>query len=75
MQEIFFGISLRKTDRFSEIQITLIRVIKIRTPESHPGLKVISMKFQLLIKSKMPTNKEVSCFKSLRCCIYHANKC
>ena len=22
---------------------------------------------------KIPTNKEVSCFKSLRCCIYHGN--
>ena len=32
------------------------------------------MTFQLLIKTKMPTNEEVSCFKSLRCCIYHANK-
>ena len=75
MQEIFFGISLRKTDRFSEKQITLIRVIKIRTSESQVGPEVIklflcstqlSKKFQLLIKSKMPTNKEVSCFKSLR---------
>ena len=28
---------------------------------------------QLLIKTKMATNKEVSCFKSLKCCIYHAN--
>ena len=35
----------------------------------------LSMKFQLLIKNKIPTNKEVSCFKSLRCCINHANKC
>ena len=35
----------------------------------------LSMKFQLLIKTKIPTNEEVSCFKSLRCCIYHANKC
>ena len=35
----------------------------------------LSRKFQLLIKTKIPTNKEVSCFKSLRCCIYHANKC
>ena len=35
----------------------------------------LSMKFQLGIKSKITTNKEVSCFKSLRCCIYHANKC
>ena len=34
----------------------------------------LSTKFQLLIKTKIPTNKEVSCFKSLRCCIYHANK-
>ena len=33
------------------------------------------LKFQLLIKTKIPTNKEVSCFKSLRCCIYHDNKC
>ena len=26
-------------------------------------------------KTKILTNKEVSCFKSLRCCIYHADKC
>ena len=32
-------------------------------------------KFQLLLKTKISTNKEVSCFKSLRCCIYLANKC
>ena len=35
----------------------------------------LSTKFQLLIKTKILTNEEVSCFKSLRCCIYHANKC
>ena len=35
----------------------------------------LSTKFQLLIKNKIPTNKGVSGFKSLRCCIYHANKC
>ena len=44
-----------------------------------PGLEVIklfscstqlSTKYQLLIKSKIPTNKDVSCFKPLRCCIY-----
>ena len=34
----------------------------------------LSMKFQLLIKTKVLTNEEVPCFKSLRC-IYHANKC
>ena len=33
----------------------------------------LSTKFQLHRKTKILTNKEVSCFKSLRCCIYHAN--
>ena len=35
----------------------------------------LNTKFQLLIKIKIMTNKEVSCFKPLRCCIHHANKC
>ena len=35
----------------------------------------LSTKFAMLINTKIPTNKEVSCLKSLRCCIYHANKC
>ena len=35
----------------------------------------LSTKFQLLIKTKIPTNEKVSCFKSLRSCIYHAHKC
>ena len=35
----------------------------------------LSTKFQLLIKTKILTDEEVSCFKSLRCCIYHAYKC
>ena len=35
----------------------------------------LSTKFQLLINTKIPTNKEVSCLRSLWCCIYHANKC
>ena len=34
----------------------------------------LSAKFQLLIQTKIPTNVDVSCFESLRCCIYHANK-
>ena len=33
----------------------------------------MSTKFQLLIKTKIPTNKEVTSFKSLRCCIYPAH--
>ena len=35
----------------------------------------ISRKFQVLIKTKKQTNIEVFYFKSLRCCVYHANKC
>ena len=26
------------------------------------------------ISTAHKTNKEITCFKSLRCCIYHANK-
>ena len=35
----------------------------------------LSTKFQLLIKTKIPKNEEVPSLKSLRLCIYHANKC
>ena len=35
----------------------------------------LSTKFQLLVETKIPIYEEVSCFKSLRCCIYHADKC
>ena len=35
----------------------------------------LSTKFQLLIKIKIQKSEDVSCFKSLECCIYHANKC
>ena len=35
----------------------------------------LSMKFQLLIKGKMVKNKDFSCFKTLICCIYPADKC
>ena len=66
MQEIFFGISLRKTDRFSEIQITGDPGDKNQNsrksiwPQGYiklfPCSSQLSTKFQLLIKSKMPTN-------------------
>ena len=36
----------------------------------NPGPEVIKK-----IMLNLLTNEEVSCFKSLRCCIYHANKC
>ena len=35
----------------------------------------LSTKFQLLLKTRIPTNEDVFCFKSLRGCINHANKC
>ena len=63
-------------DRFSRVKAHMIRVT--------PGSEVIklfscsiqlSTKFQLLIKTKITTNMEVSFIKSLRCCIYHAYKC
>ena len=38
-------------------------------------LNITEHEFQLLIKTKILTNKEVYYFKSLRRCIYHANKC
>ena len=31
----------------------------------------LSTKFQLLINTKIPANEKVSCFTSLRFCIYH----
>ena len=33
----------------------------------------LSMKFQLLISTKISTNEDVSSFKSFRCCLYIAN--
>ena len=35
----------------------------------------LSTKFQLLRKTKILTNKEVSRFKFFKCCIYHTNEC
>ena len=49
--------------------------------EFEPGPKIIkrfqktqlSMKFQLLIKTKISKNKDFSCFQTIQCCIYLAN--
>ena len=43
--------------------------------ERFPCSTQLSMKFQLLIKTKMLKNTDLSCFQALRCCIYHAHKC
>ena len=50
--------------------------ISVLDPRFYEVIKPqLSTKFQLFIKTKIPTNKTVSCFKSFRSCIYHANKC
>ena len=46
----------------------------LRLSKKNHAQPQLSSKFQLLIKTKIPTNKDISCFKSLRCCIYHVNK-
>ena len=56
-------------------------LIRLRGCPGHTVIKLfpcstqVSTKFKLLIKTKIRTSKEVSYFKSLRYCIYHANKC
>ena len=75
------------THAFYNKQIHLYNTTALQVTEKHAGKKFgpeviklfscstqLSMKFQLLLNTKISTNKEVSCFKSLRC-IYHANKC
>ena len=62
--------SLPASGNFCRLLIPGPEVIKLFSCSTQ-----LSMKFQLLIKTKIPTNKEVSCTKSLRCCIHHANKC
>ena len=59
-------------DKYTQLDLNVLRhslFAKLSGPE------VLSTKFQLYVKTKMPKNEEVSRFKSLRCCIYHANKC
>ena len=61
--KILYGEKLNMTRTGSEV----IKLFSFSTQ--------LSTKFQLLIKAKIPTNEDVYCFKSLICCIYHANKC
>ena len=71
----------KRTDYYSLTKLLSLIWNKVQWKPGPEGIKLfscstqLSMKFQLLIKAKIPTNEEVSCFKSLRCCIYHANKC
>ena len=81
-------IQLNQLTIFERSVFRLIRDFQIKNMESKwekyvgkQDLKLfscstqLSTKFQLLTNTKILTNKEVSRFKSLRCCIYHANKC
>ena len=54
---------------------------EVSREEAQTGPEVIKLfscstctKFRLLKKDKIPTNEDTSCLKSLRCCIYNANK-
>ena len=55
---------------FGSINISGSGVIKLFS-----CLTQLSPKFQRLINTRIPNSKEVSCLKSLRRGIYHANKC
>ena len=55
--------------------LAMFLIAKITGPEViklFPFSTQLSTKFQLLINTKILSNKEVSCFNALRCCIYHA---
>ena len=59
--------------------IVLLSISPQSTPQGYKTFfsssTQLSTKFQLFIKTKIPTNEEVFRFKSLRWGIYHANKC
>ena len=75
--------------RGRRVRATKVRLYHSLDPDQarhfvRPGLEVIklfscltqlSMKIQLLIKTKIPSNEVVSCLRSLGFCIYHADTC
>ena len=44
------------------------------TKQTNKCSNQLNMKFLMLIKTKILKNKELSCFKMLKYCNYHANK-
>ena len=72
--ETHFFIRIIKKFQIS-LLIVIVLVSVLEVIKRFSCSKKLSTKFQLIIKTKIQTNKEVSCFKSLRCCFYHANKC
>ena len=63
LQTKFAGGIIKMFFASSLSDIVFIMLINVKMPTQH------------LIKTKISSNKDVSCFKSLRYCIYHANKC
>ena len=59
--------------------VVFIMLINVKMPTIAGILTFISRitehEISTAYKTKIPTNEEVSCSKSHRCCIYHANKC
>ena len=75
--------SLESLHIFADLSAPLLLADFISTEIVSTGSEVIklfpcsfqlSTKFQLLIKTKIWTSEDFSSFKSLRYCIYHANK-
>ena len=67
------------TDQTAQIQrwsivFTLNIYTKTSEQKDYKAFSMLNWTFQLLIKTKI-LKDDFSCFKTLRCCIYHANKC
>ena len=61
--EEWFNIHMKVYAKILVMKITAgLKLIKLFSCSTQ-----LSIKYQLLIKTKMPTNEEVLCFKSLRC--------
>ena len=55
-------------------QTALLGTVRARGYSTFFMLNSTEREISTAHKTKIPTNEEVSCFKSLRCCIYHAYK-
>ena len=57
---------------FTLVLLSGFSLIRFEVIKLYSWSTQLSTKFQLLRKTKIPTNEEVSGLKSLWCCIYHA---
>ena len=65
-----------KTDPQQSSWLSLLQVLSPvpKVIKLFPCSTQLNTKFQMLIKTQIPTNEEFSCFRSLIYCIYPANK-